>query len=87
MSAFAKQSRNRGQKPIIYNVCNCAKAPEGQPTLLTWDEVCTLFHEFGHALHGMLSDCEYNTLSGTSVWYWRLRNGPGECEGPARFRH
>lgn len=67
MSAFAKQSRNRGQLPIIYNVCNCAKAPEGKPTLLTWDEVCTLFHEFGHALHGMLSDCEYNTLSGTAV--------------------
>ena len=48
-------------------MCNFAKAPEGKPTLLTWDEVCTLFHEFGHALHGMLSDCEYNTLSGTAV--------------------
>lgn len=67
MDAFAKQSHQRGQIPIIFNVCNTAKAPEGQPTLLTWDEVTTMFHEFGHALHGMLSDCYYNTLSGTSV--------------------
>ena len=67
MSAFAKQSDKWGQLPIIYNVCNSAKAPEGQPTLITWDEVCTLFHEFGHALHGMLSKCGYNTLSGTAV--------------------
>lgn len=67
MSAFAKQSDKWGQLPIIYNVCNNAKAPEGQPTLITWDEVCTLFHEFGHALHGMLSKCGYNILSGTAV--------------------
>lgn len=67
MSAFAKQSRMRQQIPLVYNVCNYAKAPEGQPTLLTWDEVSTMFHEFGHALHGMLSNCYYNTLSGTSV--------------------
>ena len=67
MSAFAKQSDKWGQLPIIYNVCNNAQAPEGQPTLITWDEVCTMFHEFGHALHGMLSKCGYNTLSGTAV--------------------
>ena len=67
MSAFAKQSRQRHQLSIIYNVCNNAKAPEGQPSLITWDEVCTMFHEFGHALHGILSDCQYNTLSGTAV--------------------
>lgn len=67
MSAFAKQCQDRGQLPIIYNVTNYAKAPEGQPTLITWDEVTTLFHEFGHALHGMLSNCKYNTLSGTAV--------------------
>ena len=67
MSSFAKQSKQRGQLPIIYNVCNNAKAPEGQPSLITWDEVCTLFHEFGHALHGILSDCKYNALSGTAV--------------------
>ena len=67
MDGFQKQSRQRDQLPIIFNVCNSAKAPEGQPSLLTWDEVTTMFHEFGHALHGMLSDCQYNSLSGTSV--------------------
>jgi len=67
MSAFLKQSLDRNQKPLIYNVCNFAKAPEGQPTLLTWDETQTMFHEFGHALHGILSHCKYNTLSGTAV--------------------
>jgi len=67
MDGFQKQSRQRQQLPIIFNVCNSAKAPEGQPSLLTWDEVTTMFHEFGHALHGILSDCQYNALSGTSV--------------------
>ena len=67
MSAFLKQSSDRNQIPLIYNVCNFAKAPEGQPTLLTWDETQTMFHEFGHALHGMVSNCKYNTLSGTAV--------------------
>ena len=67
MDGFQKQSRQRNQMPIIFNVCNNAKAPEGKPSLLTWDEVTTLFHEFGHALHGILSDCKYNRLSGTSV--------------------
>ena len=67
MDGFAKQSRHWEQLPIIFNVCNNAKAPEGKPSLLTWDEVTTLFHEFGHALHGILSDCNYHRLSGTSV--------------------
>lgn len=67
MDGFQKQSRQWNQLPIIFNVCNSAKAPEGQPSLLTWDEVTTMFHEFGHALHGILSDCQYNKLSGTSV--------------------
>ena len=67
MSSFAKQSLQRQQIPLIYNVCNNAKAPEGQPSLISWDEVCTLFHEFGHALHGILSNCRYNRLSGTAV--------------------
>lgn len=67
MDGFAKQSRRYNQLPIIFNVCNNAKAPEGKPSLMTWDEVTTLFHEFGHALHGILSDCNYNRLSGTSV--------------------
>ena len=68
MDGFQKQSRQWNQLPIIFNVCNSAKAPEGQPSLLTWDEVTTMFHEFGHALHGILSDCQYNSLSGTSVY-------------------
>ena len=67
MDGFQKQSRQWNQLPIIFNVCNSAKAPEGKPSLLTWDEVTTMFHEFGHALHGILSDCQYNRLSGTSV--------------------
>ena len=67
MSEFQNQSFLRHQLPIIYNVCNSAKAPEGQASLLTWDEVTTMFHEFGHALHGMLSACKYNSLAGTSV--------------------
>ncbi len=67
MDGFAKQSHHYNQLPIIFNVCNNAKAPEGKPSLITWDEVTTLFHEFGHALHGILSDCNYERLSGTSV--------------------
>ena len=67
MDGFQKQSRQWNQLPIIFNVCNSAKAPNGKPSLLTWDEVTTMFHEFGHALHGILSDCQYNRLSGTSV--------------------
>ena len=68
MDGFQEQSRHWQQKPIIFNVCNNAKAPDGQPSLLTWDEVTTMFHEFGHALHGMLSNCEYKSLSGTNVY-------------------
>ncbi|KGN91767.1 M3 family metallopeptidase [Porphyromonas canoris] len=67
MDAFAKQSSYFGQLPIIYNVCNYAKPAEGQPALLSIDDVETMFHEFGHAIHGMLSNCKYNTLSGTAV--------------------
>ena len=67
MDNFAEQSRQRQQQTIVYNVCNSAKAPDGQPSLLTWDEVTTMFHEFGHALHSILSDCQYQKLSGTNV--------------------
>ncbi len=67
MDGFQKQSRQWDQKPIIFNVCNSAKAPEGKPSLISWDEVTTMFHEFGHALHGILSNCQYHSLSGTSV--------------------
>jgi peptidyl-dipeptidase Dcp len=67
MDNFAEQSRQRQQLCVVYNVCNSAKAPDGQPSLLTWDEVTTMFHEFGHALHSILSDCQYTRLSGTNV--------------------
>jgi peptidyl-dipeptidase Dcp len=67
MDNFLEQSRHWNQKPVVYNVCNNAKAPEGKPSLITWDEVTTMFHEFGHALHSILSNCEYNKLAGTSV--------------------
>lgn len=67
-------SRFRGQqnlgkdiRPITVNICNFAKAPAGQPSLLTFDDARTLFHEFGHALHSMLSDVRYAMISGTSV--------------------
>ena len=68
MDNFREQSRHWQQKPIIFNVCNNAKAPEGKPSLITWDEVTTMFHEFGHALHGMLSNCNYKSLAGTNVY-------------------
>jgi peptidyl-dipeptidase Dcp len=56
-----------GSRPIIYNVMNFAKAPEGEPALLSFDDARTLFHEFGHALHGMLSKVKWPSVSGTSV--------------------
>jgi len=57
----------RGSRPIIYNVMNFAKPPKGQPALLSLDEARTLFHEFGHALHGMLTDVYWPSQAGTSV--------------------
>jgi peptidyl-dipeptidase Dcp len=68
MSGFQGQHKlDDGQAPIIVNVMNFAKAPGGQPTLLSMDDARTLFHEFGHALHGMLSDVTYPSVAGTSV--------------------
>lgn len=67
MSNFVTQSRLYNKKPVIYNVCNFPKPSEGNPALLTFDEVITMFHEFGHALHGFFADQEYPSLSGTSV--------------------
>lgn len=73
MSAFKSQHRLAGdngdeaQTPIIVNVMNFAKPPAGQPALVTMNDARTLFHEFGHALHGMLSDVTYPSISGTSV--------------------
>ncbi len=67
MNAYVSQSRLTGDKPVVANHLNIPKPSPGQPTLLTWDEVTTMFHEFGHALHGMFSNVEYPYFSGTSV--------------------
>lgn len=68
MSAFRRQQKLAGDiRPIIVNVCNFAKPADGAPALLAYDDARTLFHEFGHALHGMLSDVTYPMVSGTSV--------------------
>ena len=67
-SAMRAQARKpKAQTPIVINVCNFAKPSEGKPALLSYDDARTLFHEFGHALHQMLSDVDYESVSGTSV--------------------
>ncbi len=67
-SSFRGQSKLDGEeRPVAINVCNFAKAPAGQPTLLTFDDARTLFHEMGHALHVLLSDVTYPFVAGTSV--------------------
>lgn len=67
MSSFVDQNTLLGQKPVIYNVLNITKSPEGKPSFCSWDDVTTMFHEFGHSLHGMLSNVKYPALSGTAV--------------------
>jgi len=67
MNSYVDQSGLTGFKPVVANHLNIPKPSEGKPTLLTWDEVTTAFHEFGHALHGMFSDVQYPYFSGTSV--------------------
>ena len=67
MEAFRPQSALLGNTPVVVNVCNFTKPTGDTPSLLTFDEACTLFHEFGHALHGLLSRCTYPSVSGTSV--------------------
>lgn len=68
MSEFRTQEKlDANVRPIVVNVLNFSKAPDGEPTLLSLDDARTLFHEFGHALHGMLSQVTYPTIAGTSV--------------------
>ena len=69
MSAYRKQYRENGNMvyPVITTVFNFTKPAGDKPALISFDEASTIFHEFGHALHGLLSDCNYQTLSGTSV--------------------
>jgi peptidyl-dipeptidase Dcp len=67
MDTFVDQSALMGEKPVIINNLNIPKPPAGQPTLLTFDEVTTMFHEFGHLLHGLFSNVKYPLLTGTAV--------------------
>jgi peptidyl-dipeptidase Dcp len=67
MSYLVRQSRLLGTAPVVYNVANFTQPAEGQPAFISFSDVTTMFHEFGHALHGMFSDTEFPSLSGTSV--------------------
>jgi peptidyl-dipeptidase Dcp len=67
MSEFVGQSHLLGTQPVVYNVANLPKPAEGEPALISFSDVITMFHEFGHALHGMFADSEYPTLSGTAT--------------------
>lgn len=67
MSAYVSESGLKGTKPVIYNAQNIPKPAAGKPTLMTFDEVSTMFHEFGHAAHGLFSDVKYPSLAGTAT--------------------
>lgn len=67
MSSFRIQNHMNEQKPVVFNVMNIPKAPDGEPTLVSWDHVTTMFHEMGHGVHGLFSDVYYPSLAGTSV--------------------
>ncbi len=67
MDTLVVQSRLLGIRPVVYNVANFAKPATGQSALITFDDVTTMFHEFGHGLHGLFADQQYPTLSGTAV--------------------
>lgn len=67
MGNFVEQSYEFAARPVIYNVCNYQKPANGQTALISWDDVVTLFHEFGHTLHGLFASQRYATLSGTNT--------------------
>ncbi len=67
MSNIVGQSKLLGTRPVIYNVCNFTEPAPGQPALISFDDVTTMFHEFGHALHGLFADQQYPSLSGTNI--------------------
>ncbi|WP_159022373.1 peptidyl-dipeptidase Dcp [Formosa sp. L2A11] len=67
MSNIVEQSKLLGTQPVIYNVCNFTKPADGEPALVSFDDVITMFHEFGHALHGFFANQEYVSLSGTNT--------------------
>ena len=78
MDTFVDQSALMSETPVIVNNLNIPKPPAGEPTLLTFDEVTTMFHEFGHLLHGLFSNVKYPMLSGTAV-------PPDFVEFPSQF--
>src|SRR3546814_18001402 len=67
MNEYVSQSELLGTKPVVVNNLNIPKPSAGEPTLLSFDEVTTMFHEFGHALHGLFSNVRYPLFAGTSV--------------------
>ncbi len=67
MDVFVEQDGLAGTRPVVFNVCNYTRPAPGQPALLGFDDVTTMFHEFGHALHGMFSDVKYPSIAGTNV--------------------
>ena len=67
MDNVVPQSKKLGTIPVIYNVCNFTKPKDGEPALISFDDVITMFHEFGHGLHGLFADQQYVSLSGTNV--------------------
>ena len=67
MDVFVEQNGLTGTKPVVFNVCNFTKPADGQPALLSFDDVTTMFHEFGHALHGMFSNVKYPSIAGTNT--------------------
>src|SRR5207302_6470197 len=67
MGSLVRQSKLLGTLPVVYNVANLPKPAQGEPALISFSDVITMFHEFGHALHGMFAATEYPVLSGTSV--------------------
>ena len=67
MSNLVQQTKLLGTKPVIYNICNFPKPAAGQPALMSFENVRTMFHEFGHGLHGLFANQQYESLAGTSV--------------------
>ena len=77
MNSIVSQSRLRGTSPVVVNNLNVSKPAPGKPTLLSLDEVTTLFHEFGHALHGLFATVTYPHFAGTNV-----ASSPSSCVSP-----
>lgn len=88
-NGYVRQSRLFGERPVVGNHMNIPKPAAGQPTLLTWDEVNTLFHEFGHNLHGILADIRYPGLAGTPRDYVEYPSQVNEMwqSWPSVFQH